>query len=144
MHGWPMNYCLAVTIMNTDFSLGFKNIFSPLQRNDFMNVQNLIDKLNLEIICDGNGLEGEIDGCYATDLLSLAMSNVRAGNVWITVQTNMNILGIAALTDTSCVIIAQNMNIPADVCSKAVEENICLLRSDMTVYELCKKIGALI
>ena len=39
-----------------------------------MTVENLKDKLNLEIICDGNNLSCEIEGCYATDLLSLAMA----------------------------------------------------------------------
>ena len=109
-----------------------------------MNVQNLIDKLNLEIICDGNGLEGEIDGCYATDLLSLAMANVQKDNVWVTVQTNMNILGIAALAESACVIVAQSMNIPSSVVEKAKEESICILRTEMPVYELCLEIGKLI
>lgn len=109
-----------------------------------MNVQNLVDKLNLEVVCSGNGLDCEIDGCYATDLLSLAMANVEKNNIWITVQTNMNILGIAALAESSCVIIAQSMNIPQSVIDKAHEENICILRSDMGVYELCLEIGKLI
>lgn len=109
-----------------------------------MNVQNLIDKLDLEVICEGSGLNSNIDGCYATDLLSLAMANVEKDNIWITVQTNMNILGIAALTETSCVIIAQGMNIPEAVIEKAHEESICLLRSELSVYELCLEIGKLI
>lgn len=109
-----------------------------------MNVQTLIDTLNLEILCAGTGTQTEIDGCYATDLLSLAMANVEKGNIWITVQTNMNILGIAALAETSCVIIAQNMNVPASVLDKAHEEKICILRSDLPVYDLCIKIGNLI
>lgn len=109
-----------------------------------MTVQSLIEKLNLEIICDGIGLDTEIDGCFASDLLSLAMANVEKNNVWITVQTNMNILGIAALAESACVIIAQGMNIPDAVIQKAKEENICVLRSELPVYELCLEIGKLI
>ena len=109
-----------------------------------MNVQNLIKELNLEIICEGISLDTDVDGCYATDLLSLAMANVEKGNVWITVQTNMNILGIAALAEASCVIIAQGMNIAQNVIDKAKEEKICLLRSDLPVYELCLRIGSMI
>lgn len=109
-----------------------------------MTVQNLKDKLNLEIICPGNGLDCEINGCYATDLLSLAMANVEKDNLWITVQTNMNILGIAALSEAACVIIAQNMNIPQSVTDKAFEESICILRSELPAYELCLEIGKLI
>lgn len=109
-----------------------------------MTVKNLIDKLNLEIISEGTNINAEIDGCYTTDLLSLAMANVCKGNIWITVQTNMNILGIAALAETSCVIIAQSMNISKDVTDKASEEQICVLRSDLSAYELSVEIGKLI
>ena len=109
-----------------------------------MTVQNLIEKLNLEIISEGENLNAQICGCFASDLLSLAMANVQKDNVWITVQTNMNILGIAALAESACVIIAQGLNIPKAVVEKAKEENICVLRSNSPVYELCVEIGKLI
>jgi len=109
-----------------------------------MNVQSLVDKLNLEVVCPGNGLNAEINGCFATDLLSLAMGNVEKDNIWVTVQTNMNILGIAALAETSCVIIANGMNIPQTVVQKAHEESICLLKTELPVYDLCLGIGKLI
>ena len=109
-----------------------------------MNVQCLKDKLNLEVVCPGAGLNAEINGCFATDLLSLAMGNVEKDNIWVTVQTNMNILGIAALAETSCVIIANGMSIPDAVVQKAHDEGICLLKTELPVYELCLEIGKLI
>ncbi len=109
-----------------------------------MTVQNLVDKLNLEIITNAPDMNISIDGCYACDLLSLAMANVEKANIWITVQTNMNILGIASLAEASCVLIAHDMNIPRNVIDKAIEEQICILRSDRAVYDLCVEIGKLI
>lgn len=109
-----------------------------------MNIGELIDKLNLECMVQNIDKSVEITGCYASDLLSLAMSNISFGNIWITVQTNVNILGIASLTDASCVIVAQNMNIEESIISKAEGEKICLLRSVMDVYTLCNEIGKLI
>ncbi len=109
-----------------------------------MTVQELVNKLNMEIISKGTTLNTDIDGCYASDLLSLAMANVEKDNVWITVQTNMNILGIASLAEAACIVIAQSMNIPDAVIEKAREEEICLLRTDMPVYKLCLEIGKLI
>lgn len=109
-----------------------------------MTVKELIESLNLEIISFGADLNDKIGGCFAGDLLSLAMSGVSASDVWVTVQTNVNILGIAALTEASCVIVAHHMNIPEEVIQKAKEECICLLRSDKTAYELCCAIGELI
>ncbi len=109
-----------------------------------MKVNELVKKLELETLCEGESFLSEIDGCFAGDLLSLAMSGVRAGNVWITVQTNMNILGIASLTEAACTIVANGMNIPENVIEKAKEENICLLRSKKRMYELCLSVGELI
>ena len=109
-----------------------------------MNVCELSEKLNLEIISDAGEMDALVDGCFAGDLLSLAMSSVQKGNVWITVQTNMNILAIASLTEASCIIVANSMNISDEVIGKAKEEKICLFRSDESVYELCNKIGDII
>ena len=109
-----------------------------------MTVQKLIEKLNLEIISEGGTINAQIEGCFASDLLSLAMANVEKNNVWITVQTNMNILGIAALAESACVIVANDMNIPEAVIQKAKEENICVLRSSLPMYEMCVEIGNLI
>lgn len=106
-----------------------------------MTVRELAEVLNLEIISKGNHLDTNIQGCFAGDLLSLAMSGVHSSDVWVTVQTNVNILGIAALTDAACVIVANGMNIPSEVSAKAAEEEICLLRSDKGAYELCCLIG---
>ena len=105
-----------------------------------MKISELIKKLNLEVLSDF-ALDGEISGCYAGDLLSLCMSNIESKNLWLTVQTNMNILGIASLCEVSAVIICQDMKISDDVVKKAREEKISLLRSDKTIYELSNLIG---
>lgn len=106
-----------------------------------MNVKDLIHKLDFEIVCSGATIDSSVEGCFCGDLLSLAMSNIQAKNIWITVQTNVNILGIAALTETSCVIVANGMNIPDNVIEKAKEEDICLLRTKLPAYEVCCRIG---
>lgn len=109
-----------------------------------MKVNEIIDKLHLERVSDAGNTESDVSGCFACDLLSLAMSSVEKGNIWITVQTNVNILAIASLTEASCIIVANSMNISDAVIDKAKEEKICLLRSDNGVYELCNMIGDII
>lgn len=106
-----------------------------------MKVKELIEVLGLEVLSAGETADVSIGGCFAGDLLSLAMSGVTASDAWVTVQTNLNILGIAALTEASCVIVANSMNVPENVVEKAKEESICLLRSDKGMYELCCLIG---
>ena len=105
-----------------------------------MLVSELVDKLSLEILCQGN-LSKKIYGCYCSDLLSHCMSNIEAGNLWVTVQVNINIVAIAVLTELSAIIISQDMIVDETVINKAKEENITILRTSLPSYELCKEIG---
>lgn len=108
-----------------------------------MLVSELADKLSLKILCKGD-MTKEINGCYCSDLLSHCMSNIDSGNLWVTVQVNINIVAIAVLTDLSAIIVSQNMFVDEEVIKKAQEEEVTILRTDMPSYELCTQIGKLI
>ena len=54
---------------------------------------------------------GEVTGCYIGDLLSWVMSKAQPGNIWITVQTNINILAVATLADTACIVIPEDIKV---------------------------------
>ncbi len=105
-----------------------------------MKLDTLVNELSLEVITDG-GLDRDISGCFICDLLSHAMGKVETDNLWITVQTNMNIIAIAVLTELSAIIIAQGMDVGEDVINKANDEGVTLLQSDKTAYELALMIG---
>ncbi len=108
-----------------------------------MTVSELINKLHLEILSEGD-LTRQIDGCYCSDLLSHCMSNISGGNLWITVQVNINIVAIAALTELSAILISQGMSVEDSVLQKAKEEGITVLKTDMPSFELCVEVGKLI
>ena len=108
-----------------------------------MKVSELIEKINFEVITEGD-LSKEIEGCYCSDLLSHCMSNISENNLWITVQVNMNIVAIAVLTELSAIIISQDMSLDDAVIQKAKDENVTILKSSLPSYELCVKIGSLI
>lgn len=108
-----------------------------------MTVDELCAKLNLEKITACN-YDRTVDNCYCGDLLSHCMSNIKSNNIWITVQTNINIVAIAVLTELSCIIIAQDMPIDEKVVSKAASEGVAVMRSEKTTYELCVEVGNLI
>ena len=105
-----------------------------------MNVNELKDKLGLEVVNPGD-MTREINGCYCSDLLSHCMSNITYGNLWVTVQVNVNIIAIAVLTELSAIILSQDMSIDENVLNKAKEENITVLKSPLASYELCLEIG---
>lgn len=108
-----------------------------------MKVSQLIDKLNLKTAAGADGAERQASGCYIGDLLSLAMARLKKGNVWITIQTNVNIAAVASLTEAACIILPEELLPDENAKAKADMEEIPILSSSMTAYELAYKLREL-
>ena len=103
-----------------------------------MTVNSLIKKLDLEVLNLAEP-DREITGGYAGDLLSWVMGKAQSGDMWVTIMTNVNVVAVASLVDTACVVIADNAEIGADVTEKARAQGINLLRSSKSAYQLCNE-----
>ncbi len=101
-----------------------------------MKVSELAKTLGCEIVCGKSGAEKELSGCYIGDLLSLAMSRVQKDNVWITIQSNINIAAVASLTEAGCIIICDGFGPDENTAKKAEAEEITILTSEKSAYEL--------
>ena len=98
-----------------------------------MKVKNLADGNLFKAITLPDG-EREIDGVYIGDLLSWVMGKAQSDNAWITIMSNINILAVASLSDTSCVILAEGVTIDEEVKKTALEKEINILSTDMDIY----------
>lgn len=78
----------------------------------------------------------EIKGCYIGDLLSLAMAKVEEGFLWITIQTNINVVAVSSLKDASCVIVADGYQIEECVKNKAEDEGVMIISTKLSAYEV--------
>ena len=99
-------------------------------------ISDLEKKANLKLLCGDN--TKEVAGCYIGDLLSLAMSKVQKGNIWLTIQNNINIIAVASLTEAGCIIICEGFTLDDSVLERARSENITVFSSDMPEYEVAK------
>ncbi|EOC99841.1 DRTGG domain-containing protein [Caldisalinibacter kiritimatiensis] len=108
-----------------------------------MDISNIIKKLDLEVIAGYEGQEIDVQGAYIGDLLSVVMANAKLNNIWITIQTHLNVVAVANLVELAAVIIAEDMEIDKDTISKANQLNIPLLKSKDTAYELACKLNEL-
>ena len=104
-----------------------------------MTTNELIEKLNLKAVTEISE-DKTVTGCYIGDLLSWVMSRAQAGDVWITVMTNINIAAVGALTDVACIIIPENIEVEATTVAKANKQEILILSSSETAYQLACKI----
>jgi len=102
-----------------------------------MKVKEFAEKLNMNLLTGDCGLEKEVNGVYAGDLLSWVMSHAQKGNAWITVHTHLNIVAVALLTEISCIIIPEGIKVDEATLDKARQEGIAILGTAMNTYETC-------
>ena len=86
----------------------------------------------------------EIDGVYIGDLLSWVMGRAQMDNAWITIMTNVNVIAVATLADTSCVILAEGVEMEKDLVETAKQKEINVLSSSLPIYETAIKLAGLL
>ncbi len=99
-----------------------------------MTVNDLLLNENFSAITLPNG-EREISDVYIGDLLSWVMGRAKADDAWITIMSNVNILAVASLADTACIILAEGVTVEEDIKSTALDKEINILSTDMSIYE---------
>lgn len=102
-----------------------------------MKVKELLKKTNWPVTASDEALEKDINGVFCGDLLSWVMGNCESGQGWITVQTHLNIVAVAALKEISCLIIVQGAEVPQATLDKVLEEDIALFQVKGSAYEAC-------
>ncbi len=108
-----------------------------------MTTRVLKEKLALEEISLPDG-EREVTGCYIGDLLSWVMGAAQSGDAWITIMSNINIVAVAALCDTSLIILAEGVTVDDEVKKAALEREINILSSTKSAFALAVEIAELL
>lgn len=101
-----------------------------------LKICEIVEKLNLKVLSGQQNLQNIVDGIYCCDLLSHVMSNVKQGNAWITVQTNINIVAVTTLTEAACIIIPEEITVEENTIKKADLEGVVILSSNKTAYDI--------
>lgn len=100
-----------------------------------MRVRELVQRLGLDIkTLSPKGDSREVAGAYVGDVLSHAMANLSRTDVWVTIQTHENVVGVASLTDAACVVICQR-EIPENTLRTAREQGVSVLWSPRPAFE---------
>jgi len=107
-----------------------------------MTTNKLAEELGLEKLSGSDDLN--VVSCYISDMLSRVLSGCGTGDVWITVQTSLNMVAVAVMTGASCVILPEGLTAPDNVIEKANEEGMTIFTSQECAYSLAIKIAKLI
>jgi hypothetical protein len=100
-----------------------------------MQLESIAQKLGLKLRTKlGAGVE--VSSGYASDLLSDVLARAKNGTLWVTNHKHTNIIGVAVMLNLSGVVIAGGIEPDPGTLEKAIEENVPLYTTDLTLYEI--------
>lgn len=106
-----------------------------------MNLQQIIERLNLNLLTDPRDFETiRPEGGYTSDLLSCVMAGAKSKYIWVTLQAHLNIVAVAALLDVAAIIVTENAQPDAATIAKANEQGVILLSTSMPSFEVDGKL----
>lgn len=106
-----------------------------------MKVSELKEKLGMTLVTKEDFDDREIKGCYIGDLLSWVMGRAQSDNVWITIMNNINIVAVASLADVACIVLCEGVHADSAIIEKADTQDIIILSSQLTAYEIAVKLS---
>lgn len=105
-----------------------------------MKLREVVEALGLKVRCGADRLDREVRGAYASDLLSDVMARARAGDVWITLQTHVNIVAVAALNDLAGIVLVNGREPEEATLKKAQDEDVVIMVSAEPSFEVAGRL----
>lgn len=88
--------------------------------------------------------EREIKNVYIGDLLSWVMGKAKEDDAWITIMSNVNVIAVASLSDTACVILSEGVKLEDDIKNTAEAKGINVLTTEKSAFEAAVILSGLI
>jgi len=111
------------------------------EKGGIMELSEIMKKLKLENINKEPIIDGlTLEHGYTCDLLSQVLGKAKSSSIWITIQSHLNIIGVAVMVGISAIIVCEGHDVPEEVITKADEEGIVLFKSPENAYRLSGKL----
>ncbi|MFA5712938.1 MAG: DRTGG domain-containing protein [Bacteroidales bacterium] len=101
-----------------------------------MLLREIVEKLELKVFVGESLLDREIPWAYCSDLLSDVMGFAKESQLWITLQTHKNIIGVASLKDLGAILLVKNFTPDKETMALAEAEEIPILGSALNSFDL--------
>ena len=106
-----------------------------------MELSEIMVKLELENINKKPIIDGvTVESGYTCDLLSQVLGKAKTCSIWTTIQSHLNIIGVAVMVGISAIIVCEGHDVPEEVIDKADEEGIVLFKSPENAFQLSGKL----
>ncbi len=102
-----------------------------------MQLKRIAELLEADVLVSVKDLERDITTVHASDLISQVLASCSRGALWITGLLDQQIINTAELFDLSGVVFIGNRRPSADIIDTAVEEQIPVLVTKLSMFEAC-------
>ncbi|MFN8241923.1 MAG: DRTGG domain-containing protein [Bacteroidales bacterium] len=109
-----------------------------------MKTTDIASELGLRVVSAGTDPLKKVTGAYVSDLLSDVIGNAREGQIWITLQTHVNVVAVASLKELSAIIIVKGLLPGEDTIARAGRENITILSTELETFEIAGRLYELL
>jgi len=99
-------------------------------------LKHITKALHLAVRSGEELLDRTVTGGYAGDLLSDVLAHARKGQVWVTLQTHVNVVAVASAKELCGIIIVNGRTPEEGTLQKAEQEHIPILVSSLSAYDL--------
>lgn len=106
-----------------------------------MKLSEIVAELKLECLNE-KPINGDltIDSGYVSDLMSQVLASAKSNSIWMTIQSHLNIVGVAVMAGISAIVVCEGHDVASNVIVKADEEKIALFKSNENAFRLTGKL----
>jgi hypothetical protein len=108
-----------------------------------MRLSELAQVLELEVRSAAGHLDAKVRGGYASDLMSDVIANAEEGCVWVTLQTHVNIVAVAAMKELAGIILVLGREPQEETVKAGNEKHVPILVSGLPAFELIGRLYGL-
>lgn len=108
-----------------------------------MTLREIAETLDTEIKTCREALDREVTGGYVSDMLSDVLAHAQKGNIWVTLQTHLNIVAVAGMKELAGIIITNGRSPDDTILRKAAEEKILILLTLLPSFEVAGRLYSL-
>jgi serine kinase of HPr protein (carbohydrate metabolism regulator) len=101
-----------------------------------MKLEDIVRKLDLEVVSGEKNLAREVTRGYASDLMSDVIANAGKNDIWVTLQTHLNIVAVASMKELAGIVLINGRRPEPETLKRAVQEEIPILVSPLPTFEV--------
>ena len=96
--------------------------------------EQLIDHMPGRLLCGDPATAGLISGGYACDMLSLVVSRIEPGQIWLTILNSINVVAVASLAECPYVILTDGVTMNDDVLQRASDKGLAIYSTPLSTF----------